>query len=397
MVRLKNKLMYILSKTINRPKVNDLSKLNNLTIKSSKKNLKYLYNSTFNIIYVSGEKNGYFRECRVHLNEKDYLFSIIDDFFYFIEDNMDAKQIILKCLQKKKNRKLFFNMGILNDNYSKLNEFFRNKDYYAIGLGECKYKIDENIMKRFVTFSWGEIYQYRLNNGVKKNSFQMYNSSKCVATRKFSELIGASELVPQIRYVKLVIDNHIVKYGTFSDVASGVSFENVTDEMKSNLTTHFIKDIHNLQILDTLIFEKDHRPGNYKTIVNNNKVIGIQAFDNDSPMCFSVNPSISFYTYMHACPLVTKNKVQLKYLDKDVIENILNLTYKKIRKEMKNDLTFIQILFLWIRTYNFKFAISKSNVVLLKDIEWKDEYIKYEITSNVLTYLNLYLTTNKKD
>lgn len=114
-------------------------------------------------------------------------------------------------------------------------------------------------------------------------------------------------------------------------------------------------------------------------------------------MCFSVNPSISFYTYMHACPLVIKNKVQLKYLDKGVIDNILNLTYQEIRKKMKNDLTFIQILFLWIRTCNFKFAISKSNVILLKDIEWKDEYIKYEITSNVLTYLNLFLTTNKKN
>lgn len=397
MIRLKNKLMYLLSKTINRPKVNDISKLDNLTIKSSKKNMRYLYNSTFNIIYISGEKSGYFRECRLHLNEKNYLFSIIDDFFYFIEDNIVAKQIILKCLTKKKNRKLFYNMGILNDNYSKLNTFFRNKDYDAIGLGECKYKIDEKIIKKFVSFSWGEIYQYRLNNGIKKNSFQMYNSSKCVATRKFSELIGVSELIPQIRYVKLIIDGQIVKYGTFSDIANGVSFENVTEEMKRNLTTHFLKDIHNLQILDILIFEKDHRPGNYKTILNNNKIIGIQAFDNDSPMCFSVNPSISFYTYMHACPLVIKNKVQLKYLDKGVIDNILNLTYQEIRKKMKNDLTFIQILFLWIRTCNFKFAISKSNVILLKDIEWKDEYIKYEITSNVLTYLNLFLTTNKKN
>lgn len=81
MIRLKNKLMYLLSKTINRPKVNDISKLDNLTIKSSKKNMRYLYNSTFNIIYISGEKSGYFRECRLHLNEKNYLFSIIDDFF----------------------------------------------------------------------------------------------------------------------------------------------------------------------------------------------------------------------------------------------------------------------------------------------------------------------------
>ena len=30
MIRLKNKLMYLLSKTINRPKVNDISKLDNL-------------------------------------------------------------------------------------------------------------------------------------------------------------------------------------------------------------------------------------------------------------------------------------------------------------------------------------------------------------------------------
>lgn len=36
-------------------------------------------------------------------------------------------------------------------------------------------------------------------------------------------------------------------------------------------------------------------------------------------------------------------------------------------------------------------------IILLKDIEWKDEYIKIEITSNVLTYLNLFLTTNKKN
>lgn len=51
MIRLKNKLMYLLSKTINRPKVNDISKLDNLTIKSSKKNMRYLYNSTL-ILYI---------------------------------------------------------------------------------------------------------------------------------------------------------------------------------------------------------------------------------------------------------------------------------------------------------------------------------------------------------
>lgn len=76
-----------------------------------------------------------------------------------------------------------FRMGIVNDNSSKISYFFKSNDISVWGIQELE-NIELSELKDLFQYLWGEIYSYRLNAGLKKGSYQSFNASKSLATKK---------------------------------------------------------------------------------------------------------------------------------------------------------------------------------------------------------------------
>jgi len=396
----KQKILLFLCKTFYRPysyKVISNAEKYNI----DQDNFELIKKTTFNLYRIKiNKKTYYFREARKHTIFKDYLLSILEDYFEFANINSNfknCKKMIIDKLSEKKVMKALYNIGIVNDKKSKIYRFFNTNDYSIFFIDELK-KIDIKDIKDLFQYLWGEIYQYRLNNGVKKDYYQTFNISKTIGTYTLACMLDLNQLIPKTFFAEIVINGKI-KYGSLMEEAPGISPCELMPVTQDMISVNFYNQCCSLYFLDTLIYEKDHRPGNYNVICHNNIISSLKVFDNDSPLAFFITPSIKFSSYMKSSPIVDKNNILiLNHMSYSPVNKVLDLKSNDIKKKLKNVLSPIQIFFLNIRIKKIQRVIIKTiktkKDFLLKNNQWSCEDIKNDVNSNYNTYLNILLSNN---
>ena len=350
--------------------------------------------TTSNIVYKVKDGAWYFRECRPHLSQKNYVEEIVADFEdIVIHDNFKPEI----------NRRKFFQMGNMASKSSNVYSFFERGNASILGI-RIPYGSKENVLRSFVNYAWSEVYAYQLNRGCRLNFPQVYNAVREICFYQMACLLNVDRLVPKTYFVALR-NKEKLKIGTRMDGASGIPFLKIMNNPRTELFQPLLqRELLDLQLLDVLCFEKDHRPDNYNVIFDSNgKVYTISVFDNDSPLSFFVSSKVSFETYEGCSPFITRDgSINRPFLDADVCDALFNLTYENVHSVFSQYLSEVQIKCLYKRIRRMQFAIEKGiregTCRLLSSNEWDNNTVEKELGGDYgLTYLGLFSGTWKNN
>ena len=353
-------------------------------------NVDILCETTNTIICLTNDKSKfYFRESKKHYAKKIFIDSLNSDY-----KSLKNVSLVPYIYDLKK----FMNMGFLGNQFSPVRKFYDTFDPSIIGINNIDNKLSTLDLKSYVDYSWSEIYNYKLNAGQKKGDYQTYNSSRAICFYLMSKLLGIDSLIPKTKYIRLRgLGNE--RFGTLMEAAQGISFNNIAHSTcRKNYSPLLQKNLLNLNILDTICFEKDHRPDNYNIVLNKDKKPeSICAFDNDSPMSFIPTRTASFMTYEGCSPLIDKTGfINRPFLDAKLCKKLEQLRDSDIRVELKDYLNKYQITCLISRVNKIKKAITKSVsngkcILVQDDLSWNEDTVTAELNGNYgLTYLGLF-------
>lgn len=360
------------------------------TIRCARDQVSMLTDSTNNVIRVALHGKVYFfRECKKRLKIEDFVREQVDCYYDCCgRGHHDEKNAVLASLADKRNLSRFADMGMTNDLHSGAYRFCMYGSGKDVGL-EIENTEQIEHLKDLVQFVWGDLYAYMLNNGLRKGCYQTYNAVRSIATYRMARLLGLERLIPRTEYAKLCIDDATPLFGTIMDCALGVCLEQSTPDERSKMVSPMLqRDLMNLNCLDAICTERDHRLGNYNVVLENGIAQGIAAFDNDSPRSFSLG-GISFATYKGCAPIVKGNKFNRPFVDAAFAEKLNHLTYKLVRDEMCDLLNVWQIAALWRRIKKLdKILMRVPGRAKLGESDWSSDTIKEEISGKFgKTYL----------
>ena len=330
------------------------------------------------IFRIEGKKY-YFRECRRHARFSQYLKGGIKAF----AENNNIESDIIRAIIPDRGLAYFLlcNMGTRSYKKSRLNNATNNNNYELIGIDSIIAVKNKTIVDRLVFYISSLIENYKLNGSTKMGEIETFGSSRSVATRIVSEILGIEELIPDIRYVKLeYLRREVV--GTLSDNCEGESPYN-RDIHVYDISGSFQRDINNMELIDVICFQKDHGRQNYNVIQSGNIGVRLKVFDNDAPSSFFPTFLISFHSYDGCSEYVTKTGlINRPYMDYDVVKKIESIKYDEWKEKLQGHLSKVEILYSYRRIERIKRAIKKSlkekKVELVKQHMWNDKTIKKE-------------------
>ena len=155
----------------------------------------------------------------------------------------------------------------------------------------------------------------------------------------------------------------------------------------------FQKDLIALQILDTITNEQDHNPGNCFFKVEEGRLIGVEAFDNEGGFGTNTNMQKGLCWNVTSPVLAKDNKINLPHISRVLAKKILDTKDDDIEESLKDLLSDAQINSC-IKRFNYlKNALNntllENESFLLADEEWSYDTILEEISGK---YGNTYLT-----
>lgn len=378
---IKNLAVKVVCATLLRPVAISSVPSNVKTIRCGRSQVSMLTNSTNNVIRVALHGKVYFfRECKKHLRIEDFVREQIDCYYDCCDRGYcNEKNVVLASLSDKRNLGRFVSMGMTNDLHSGAYRFCMYGSGKDVGLEIDNTEQIEHV-KDLVQFVWGDMYAYMLNNGVRKGCYQTYNAVRSIATYRMARLLGLERLIPRTEYAELCIDGATPLFGTIMDCAPGVCLEQSTPDERSKMVSPMLqRDLMNLNCLDAICTERDHRLGNYNVVLENGIAQGIAAFDNDSPRSFSLD-DISFATYKGCTPIVKGNKFNRPFVDVAFANKLNHLTYKLVHDEMGDLLNVWQTVALWGRIKKLDKILTRvPECAKLRESDWSSDTIKEEI------------------
>jgi hypothetical protein len=218
---------------------------------------------------------------------------------------------------------------------------------------------------------------WRLNSG--KYKYQTYNACSSLAEEKVAELLGLERLLTRSHFCRVSIDGGDEMVGTMASFADGVDVRTLKDTFQVVFTSELAKEVTNLNIIDVLCHEKDHRPGNYHIVLNEvGKAVSICSFDNDSPWCFSPFGGAEFITYAGASSIIDRlGRINRCALDKCVVNKMLALTKNHVVSALSPYLGRNQVIACWKRVVELQQAIQKTE---FKYDGWSEKTVADELS-----------------
>ena len=128
------------------------------------------------------------------------------------------------------------------------------------------------------------IYHIMQPLGIEDEGGMANMSRRNVATSRIAGLLGLGKLVAKSDTAE-IYDEATGKTirGNLMDQAEGEEYDKIKDKLQqSEITSGFMRDIMNLQVLDMLCGQVDRHAGNMLYKIENGKISGIQGIDNDA-------------------------------------------------------------------------------------------------------------------
>lgn len=118
-------------------------------------------------------------------------------------------------------------------------------------------------------------------------------SRRNVATSRMASLLGLEELIAKSQTVDITDEatGRLIR-GNLMDQAEGIEYANVWEDLiNGRVTSSFLRDVTNLQVLDVLCGQLDRHGGNMMYKVENGNITGVQGIDNDA--AFDTNVDVA--------------------------------------------------------------------------------------------------------
>lgn len=324
------------------------------------------------LVIKNRNRSTFFRFCDNHCTKEHLLENIIKKFCNLT--NLCTDKDLDLLFESEKDKKKFLSAGSINDFDSNVYSYFKNRNYFRLGISEIKaISLGENIVDAFIHFAWSEIAGWKLNARGGQTQFFHYNRCKC--QEAIYNLLGVDRLICHSSLIKL---NGVHSYlGSIMESANGINpIDLVDSSIIKNAYPELYCDLTNLYILDVLCYERDHRPGNYNIILDEKTgyAKSIQAFDNDSTFSFFPTSSIQ-KGFVGCSPIFPHDKYRGKCIDKDFAEKILRTDVKQLKSIASPYLNKLQLYFLAKRFLkiqkSIKNAIEEGTTVLKNRHDWK--------------------------
>lgn len=367
-------------------------------------NVSFLSQSPNVIIRLRSKDNVYFiREARKHLPLREYVNSLIDDFFKYVyteTNSIEAKKLVLTKLSKKKCFSKFVSLGKGTSKTSNLRKFRETGNPNYIGFyGDFSDEFIE-LLYRLVQFVWGSLDEFKYHLFFSKNQYHRFSPYKSIVTQIVAEYIDCGYLIPKTELVEFNLDG-ILRHGVSIEDCKGFSPFDLPSTVK--ISPLIQRDLLNLCLLDVIMNEKDHRPGNYFVQIHNDIAVHIKSFDNDCPSTLFPSVNIEFQEYIGTSPLVLNGLINRPFLDRFVVDAILNKPMSELEAKLKGILPYFTRKNMLIRLSKLKTAIQRSldsgTLTLLDENEWNQESIEQEKTGKygVTYFLKFLYCLGKKE
>jgi hypothetical protein len=278
---------------------------------------------------------------------------------------------------------------------SPLMKFHKYNNYDAIGLAKIQYVLSDELVHAFVWYCRSHIDAYNYCRFLNTEGWQTYNASRGIATYQLALLLGIDEYIPKTYYVNFNVDGKR-KFGSFMEVASGIHFDDYSKLDKNRVITPRIqRALTTLNLLDAITYEKDHRLNNYNIVLDSTGcAVGVCAYDNDSPLCFSLFPSPHFTTSAGCVPIIKDGAFYRPHCDRKIANRLMSITNKDISNALNPYCNKLQIWACQQRISRLKKAIQLSKKLnpnfLIDENGWSETTVEDELSGKYgKTYLCL--------
>ena len=381
-------------------KKNNLEKIADRSFSPDGYTHSYIVNSTIIIKYQKAQDVRFFRECRRHRTLRESIIQGVDIYFSQISDcsqSLQLKDAVLADLQNKRNYRNITRISTIfeKDLMDILSGAYRN--YEAAGV-PCFSSLDQQEeFIAFIKYICGVINGHKINAYLPTGTYENYSANKLLATYRFASVLGVGSLIVPIKVVAFW-DNGHEHLGTMTKNAPGYPPSDITPQQRRNMDiASFLKDITNLEYLDALCYQLDHRLDNYYVVEDEEgKIARVVTFDNDAARTFFISSSLPKATYAGCSCVLTKNgTVARPYMDQNFAQALRSCTKQLLKKELGQWLSGFQLHCLWKRIRQLQKAVEKTAAqnpeFLVTD--WNTiNAQKAEDPSFGCTYYSLYLT-----
>ena len=159
-------------------------------------------------------------------------------------------------------------------------------------------------------------------------------SRRNVATSRMASLLGLKDLIAESQTVE-ILDEATGKTirGNLMNQAEGKEYDDVKNLLKErNITSSFLRELTNLQVLDMLCGQVDRHAHNMMYKVDNGKITGIQGIDNDGAFGLNIDASSVSKGGKDARIFdVNGEEMFIPYMDAHLADRIMQLDGKMLR------------------------------------------------------------------
>ena len=361
---------------------------------------EYILNYSSNVIKITNSGTTYyFKEAKKRMSDiRACVYEGIDVFFDEIVDNPLLKEKTLLALENKTNFRRLINMGQKNVRSHRLHRYLVSHDERCLGLPSPDSSKEKQQLRMLAFYLYGELQSWYYNVNVKSGELQTFSSARSLCSWELARLIGVESVIVPCCFAKIRL-NGKEKYGILSEQAVGDTLTTVPCEQRAiYVTPQLLRELTNLNLLDVLSRENDHRVGNFHIVSNDEALyVSVKAFDNDSPDCFALSANVGFSNVSGCSGMIDhKGMIRRAHLDKYAAQALLRLE-KSHLKALKPYLGDLQLAFLWLRVRRVKKAVNltlhKHEDFLLAPNEWREEHIMQDRSGQYgKTYLVSLLT-----
>lgn len=350
----------------------------------------------------------YFRECPMLRRQRDYYGAAIDDFFqslsrlgiskeHFKQEipiriNFSKEEILhfKEYLDTKKADKSFIKVLSKADTVSQKCGFsiWEKQEYGSSFFGEFGMAdLDMDMSDIAVYFLWymrSAAAGYKMQRIAKGKHYSFFNAVRAMASRIVAEELHLGQMISDVRFCLLKLDDGRELFGTLSRGANGTRMADSFVLPNGSLQ----KELLNLNALDVICRQVDHGPNNYN-VFKKDGMYFVCAFDNDNQQTFF--PLSSVRVSLAGCaPLVDKNGMVARHcFDKSTAEKIQTVNIKALKKRLKPYLNFLQIRATVSRIKKLQKALKKSRCFMLNPDEFSETTANDELNG---AYGRTYLT-----
>ena len=349
--------------------------------------IEYLLNFSSNVIKITdGVKRYYFKEAKPHAASRSAcVFGSVASFFEDIVQNSELETKVTQALRKRANLHKLVNMGNKNNPRDRFHRYLLTGDTEHLGLPSPTNDVDKAQLRRLVFYLYSELQNWTYNAGLRAGELETFGAVRALATQEIARLIGVDYLLPKCEPVKIELGGKW-RYGVLSEEAEGDIETSTPCYLRArHITPELLHALTDLNLLDAITHDDDHRVGNYNIISNSSgDYVTVRSYDNDGPSAFSLSGNVRASNIIGCSGFVGKRGlVNRLHIGKEAASALLAIDCSRLAP-LGQYLGKPELWFLGLRIRRIKQAIRKTlsarSDFLISQGEWLPEHIKADLS-----------------